>query len=124
MADHWWIKQSESNMNINTGKKISEIAHIKQSIANILSTPIGSRVMRRDYGSRLFERIDQPINGELIAEIYSDIVEAISTWEPRFEVEQVTLQSIDKGKIVIDLEGSFVKDGQKIVLENISITSS
>ncbi len=111
-------------MNINTGKKISEIAHIKQSIANILSTPIGSRVMRRDYGSRLFERIDQPINGELIAEIYSDIVEAISTWEPRFEVEQVTLQSIDKGKIVIDLEGSFVKDGQKIVLENISITSS
>ncbi len=124
MADHWRIKQSESNMNVNTGKTISEISHIKQSIANILSTPIGSRVMRRDYGSRLFERIDQPINGELIAEIYSDIVEAISTWEPRFEVEQVTLQSIDKGKIVIDLEGSFVKDGQKIVLENISITSS
>lgn len=111
-------------MNVNTGKTIAEIAHIKQSIANILSTPIGSRVMRRDYGSRLFERIDQPINGELIAEIYSDIVEAISTWEPRFEVEQVTLQSINKGKIVIDLEGSFVKDGQKIVLENISITSS
>jgi len=124
MADHWRIKQSQSNMNVNTGKTISEIAHIKQSIANILSTPIGSRVMRRDYGSRLFERIDQPINGELIAEIYSDIVEAISTWEPRFEVEQVTLQSINKGKIVIDLEGSFVKDGQKIVLENISITSS
>ena len=123
MADHWWIKQSESNMNVNTGKAISEIAHIKQSITNILTTPVGSRIMRRNYGSRLFERIDQPINGELIAEIYSDIVEAISTWEPRFEVEQVTLQSIDKGKIVIDLEGSFVKDGQKIVLENISISS-
>lgn len=123
MADHWWIKQSESNMNINTGKPISEIAHIKQSIANILSTPLGSRIMRRDYGSRLFERIDQPINGELIAEIYSDIVEAISTWEPRFEVEQVILQSIDKGKIVIDLEGSYVKDGQKITLENITITN-
>jgi phage baseplate assembly protein W len=124
MADHFRITESEIIMNVNTGKTISEIAHIKQSIANILSTPIGSRVMRRDYGSRLFERIDQPINGELIAEIYSDIVEAISTWEPRFEVEQVTLQSIDKGKIVIDLIGSFVKDGQKIVLENISITSS
>jgi phage baseplate assembly protein W len=111
-------------MNANTGKKISEIAHIKQSIANILSTPIGSRVMRRDYGSRLFERIDQPINGDLIAEIYSDVVEALFTWEPRFEVEQVTVQSIEKGKITIDLIGSFVKDGQKIVLENISITSS
>ncbi len=124
MADNHRIAKSEINMNVNTGKPISEIAHIKQSIANILSTPLGSRVMRRDYGSRLFERIDQPINGELIAEIYSDIVEAISTWEPRFEVEQVTLQSINKGNIVIDLEGTFVKDGQKIVLKNISITSS
>ena len=110
-------------MNVNTGKAISEIAHIKQSITNILTTPIGSRIMRRDYGSRLFERIDQPINGDLIAEIYSDVVEALFTWEPRFEVTQVTVQSIEKGKITIDLEGSYVKDGQKIVLENISISS-
>jgi uncharacterized protein len=111
-------------MNVNTGKTISEISHIKQSIANILTTPIGSRVMRRDYGSNLFERIDQPTNGELIAEIYSDIVEALFIWEPRFAVEQVTVQAIEKGKITIDLEGSFVKDGQKISLENIQITSS
>ncbi len=110
-------------MNVNTGKTISEIAHIKQSITNILTTPIGSRIMRRDYGSRLFERIDQPINGDLIAEIYSDVVEALFTWEPRFEVEQVTVQSIEKGKITINLEGNYVKDGQKIVLENISISS-
>ena len=110
-------------MNVNTGKTISEIAHIKQSITNILTTPIGSRIMRRDYGSRLFERIDQPINGDLIAEIYSDVVEALFTWEPRFEATQVTVQSIEKGKITIDLEGSYVKDGQKIVLENISISS-
>ena len=111
-------------MNINTGKTISEIAHIKQSIANILTTPIGSRIMRRDYGSRLFEKIDNPINGELVAEIYSDVIEALFTWEPRFEVEQVIVQSIEKGKITIDLEGSFLKDGKKIVLENIEISSS
>jgi hypothetical protein len=110
-------------MNINTGKTISEIAHIKQSIANILTTPIGSRIMRRNYGSRIFEKIDNPINGELIAEIYSDVVEALFIWEPRFEVEQVTVQSIKKGKITIDLEGSFLKEGKKIVLENIEISN-
>ncbi len=109
-------------MNINTGKAISEIAHIKQSIANILTTSIGSRVMRRDYGSRLFERIDRPLNGELIAEIYSDIVEALFTWEPRFEVEQVAVQSIGNGIIVIDLEGNLLRNGQKITLENIQIS--
>lgn len=123
MANYFWIKQGESVMNINTGKPISEIAHIKQSIANILTTPIGSRVMRRDYGSRLFEKIDRPTNGELIAEIYSDIVEALFTWEPRFEVEQVTVQSVEKGKINIDLEGSFLSNGEKVTLENIEITN-
>ena len=110
-------------MNINNGKTISEIAHIKQSVANILTTPIGSRIMRRDYGSRLFEKIDRPINGELIAEIYSDVIEALFIWEPRFEVEQITVQNIEKGKIIIDLEGNFLKSGEKITLENIEVTN-
>lgn len=111
-------------MNINNGKPISEIAHIKQSIANILTTPIGSRIMRRNYGSRLFEKIDRPINGELIAEIYSDIIEAIFTWEPRFEVEQVIVQNITNGKITIDIEGALLRNGKRITLENIEITNN
>ena len=110
-------------MNINNGKNISEISHIKQSIANILTTPLGSRIMRRDYGSRLFEKIDRPINGELIAEIYSDIVEALFIWEPRFELEQVTVQNVAQEKIIIDLEGNLLRNGQKIKLENIEIAS-
>lgn len=110
-------------MNINTGKDISQINHLKQSVSNILTTPIGSRVMRRDYGSRLFEKIDRPINGELIAEIYSDIVEALFIWEPRFELDQVAVQSIDKGKITIELTGSYLNNGEKITLENIQINN-
>ena len=74
-------------MNITTGTDISEINHLKQSISNILTTPIGSRTMRRDYGSNLFNKIDHPVNGELIAEIYLDIVESLFIWEPRFELE-------------------------------------
>ena len=110
-------------MNINTGTDISEINHLKQSISNILTTPIGSRVMRRDYGSNLFNKIDHPVNGELIAEIYLDIVESLFIWEPRFELDQVAVQNIQNGKITIDLEGSFLKLGEKITLENIEITN-
>jgi len=109
-------------MNVNTGTDISEIEHLKQSISNILTTPIGSRVMRRDYGSNLFNKIDRPLNGELIAEIYLDIVESLFIWEPRFELDQVIVQGIEKGKITIDIEGSFLSNGEKITLENIEIT--
>ena len=111
-------------MNINTGTNISEINHLKQSISNILTTPIGSRVMRRDYGSNLFNQIDHPVNGELIAEIYLDIVESLFIWEPRFELDQVAVQNIENGKITIDLEGSFLSNGEKITLENIEITNA
>ena len=110
-------------MNINTGSDISEINHLKQSISNILTTPIGSRTMRRDYGSNLFNKIDHPVNGELIAEIYLDIVESLFIWEPRFELDQVAVQNIENGKITIDLEGSFLSNGEKITLENIEITN-
>ena len=37
-------------MNRNTGKAITGVAHLTQSVADILLTPIGSRVMRRGYG--------------------------------------------------------------------------
>ena len=110
-------------MNINDGKDISEINHLKQSISNILTTPIGSRIMRLDYGSNLFNKIDHPVNGELIAGIYLDIVESLFIWEPRFELDQVVVQNIENGKITIDLEGSFLSNGKKITLENIEITN-
>ena len=80
--------------------------------------------MRRDYGSNLFNKIDHPVNGELIAEIYLDIVESLFIWEPRFELDQVAVQNIENGKITIDLEGSFLSNGEKITLENIKITNA
>lgn len=47
-------------MNSQTGLSISEIKHIRQSVRDILVTPIGSRVVRREYGSLLSALIDQP----------------------------------------------------------------
>jgi hypothetical protein len=49
-------------MDAVTGKPMYDTAHLSQSIGDILSTPIGSRVMRRDYGSALFELVDAPGN--------------------------------------------------------------
>ena len=69
-------------MNVATGKPLSGVDHLRQSITNILTTPIGSRVMRRDYGSNLFNRIDNPVNGDLIAEVYADVYDALDKWEP------------------------------------------
>ena len=52
-------------MNAHTGQALSGLDHLRQSIADILSTPLNTRVMRRDYGSRIPELIDQPITPRL-----------------------------------------------------------
>ena len=108
-------------MNINTGRTISDMEHLRQSITNILSTPIGSRIMRRDYGSRLFKRSDAPLTGELLAEIYADVVEALFSYEPRFEVTNVSVVSMDQGHLILDVTGKYLITGEDITLTGIEI---
>ena len=108
-------------MNINTGRTISDMEHLRQSITNILSTPIGSRIMRRDYGSRLFKRLDAPLTGELLAEIYADVVEALFSYEPRFEVTNVSVVSMDQGHLILDVTGKYLITGEDITLTGIEI---
>ena len=95
--------------------------HLRQSITNILSTPIGSRIMRRDYGSRLFKRLDAPLTGELLAEIYADVVEALFSYEPRFEVTNVSVVSMDQGHLILDVTGKYLITGENITLTGIEI---
>lgn len=47
-------------MNRETGRTLTEAEHIRQSASDILHTPVGSRVMSREYGSLLFTLIDMP----------------------------------------------------------------
>jgi phage baseplate assembly protein W len=103
----------------NTGRLLGELAHLKQSIVDILTTPIGSRVMRRDYGSRLVELVDRPINDRLKVQIYSATAEALGKWEPRFRCKKVSVESAEAGKIELLLEGDYLPNGQQIRLDGI-----
>lgn len=103
------------------GQYLSDLEHLKQSLVNILTTPIGTRVMCRDYGSYLFELVDQPINRELIPRIYAAVAEAVDKWEPRFKLEKITINSIKEGKITLSLSGKYLITQEKIVLENLII---
>ena len=78
-------------MSNRTGQAIDGDAHLQQSIVDILSTPLGSRVMRREYGSLLFELIDRPINGAIRMLIHAAVAIALRRWEPRLQLTGVLL---------------------------------
>ncbi|MBJ7550740.1 GPW/gp25 family protein [Marinomonas ostreistagni] len=108
-------------MNETTGKELDGFEHLKQSIRRLLTTPIGSRVMNRTYGSRLFNLIDQPINPVTQALIYQAVAEALDQWEPRYELEQVSLHRYEQGALTINLVGRYVPTGEQVTIENLEV---
>lgn len=108
-------------MSRSTGQVLDGVEHLQQSIADILTTPIGSRVMRRDYGSRLFDLIDRPVNDSWLVDCYAWTAEALLRWEPRIKLRRVSISSIEEGRPVLDLEASYLIDGKPITLEGIQL---
>lgn len=110
-----------SGLSRETGKPISGIDHLRQSIIDILTTPIGSRVMRRDYGSRLYELVDAPINRKTIVSIYSATAQALRKWEPRISVKRVVIENSTPGKVELSIEAKYIATNTFIVLNGIKI---
>lgn len=110
-----------NGLHATTGREVGGIEHLRQSIRDILTTPIGSRVMRRDYGSRLFDLIDAPYSAATKLGIIAATVEALMLWEPRIEVEEVALRTFQPGHITIDLTGRYLPDGIDVTLDGIEV---
>lgn len=92
-------------MNAATGRAISGLDHIRQSLADILTTPIGSRIMRRDYGSEVPELIDQPLNGATQLRIFAATAYAVMLWEPRISLSGLQLERDQSGTAILIMSG-------------------
>lgn len=86
-----------TGMNRITGTRLDGLEHIAQSIVDILTTPLGSRLMRREYGSLLPELIDQPQNAATAVRLYAATASALMRWEPRMRISKLSLQSAGAG---------------------------
>lgn len=111
---------SSTGLNGETGGILTGFDHVQQSIRCILTTPIGSRVMRRDFGSELFELIDRPLTDQVILAIYAAVVMALAPrkvgsreyGEPRFAVKQLYVQRLDAtGTVELQISGTYYPRG-------------
>lgn len=105
-------------MNATTGRSIESLDHLYQSIGKILTTPIGSRVARRTFGSDLFNLVDAPNNGISRVRLYAAIATALMRWEPRLVLTSVLL-SIEEGESgqgvqFVDIEGYTTETGESV----------
>lgn len=86
-----------------TGQTVTGDAHLIQSLRDIITTPIGSRVMRRDYGSRVPRLLDAPMTRGLVADVVAAVAEAVAAWEPRIQLKRVVVVEIAPGVLRLDL---------------------
>ncbi|WP_313800983.1 GPW/gp25 family protein [Sphingobium sp.] len=96
-----------NGMQVSNGKAVDGTGHLIQSIADILGTPLGSRVMLRDYGSLIFDLIDQPINAATMMLLRAATVVALRRWEPRIRIGKVLLSGLPTdGSLTITVSGT------------------
>ena len=99
-------------MSRTTGQALTDEAHIAQSIGDILSTPKGTRVMRRAFGSELKALQDRNPDPRTMLIVFVAIAMALRVWEPGFRLKRITpVQVGADGVAVFDFAGPFYPRG-------------
>jgi uncharacterized protein len=105
-------------LNATTGRALSGLPHLYQSIGKILTTPLGTRIARRDFGSELPDLIDAPNNGAARVRLYAAVAAALMRWEPRLQLTRVQLDaSTDElvaGVQTLEIEGVTTETGEPV----------
>jgi len=97
-------------MERRTGQPLSGVAHLRQSIEDILTTPLGSRRMRPEYGSQLRRYVDLPVNEGWKSAVQAEVARALGRWEPRLRLERVKVVAVLDGQVSLALSGRYLGD--------------
>jgi len=103
---------------LTTGKHtvVSGVDLIQSSLKIILSWPMFTRFYLGEFGSRIYEIIEDPNDDILINLVRRFVIDAIGTWEKRIELKTIIITRPNNQSLVVDLtynvkesnsEGSF-----------------
>lgn len=105
-----------------TGDLVQGWDRIKQSIEVILTTRVGTRLMRRWWGSSFLNMQDKPGSEEVIMSGMMAAIAAINTYEPEFKISKVSIDEMNSdGEILITIDGVDIVD-RALKRSTVSIT--
>ena len=109
MAKEFLGKGWKFPVSVNVTGQISTSEYeedIKEAVNMILSTAKGERVMRPDFGCGIHDFVFAVINTTTRSFIENSARDALTLWEPRIELLNVTTstENIHEGILVINIE--------------------
>ncbi|HEY0288563.1 MAG TPA: GPW/gp25 family protein [Pseudomonas sp.] len=99
-------------MDRRTGLPLTGLGHLRQSIEDILSTPLGSRRMRPEYGSSLRRYVDLPVNEGWKSAVQAEAARALGRWEPRVRLDRIRVVSVVDGQIGFQIGVEYLGEDQ------------
>ncbi len=99
-------------MNRHSGSRIGSLQHLQQSIADIITTLIGTRAMRREYGSWVPALIDQPDNLLTQTRLFAAVAGALMRWEPRLQTIKIKVlrDPAQPGRADLEITGDMLSE--------------
>ena len=78
---------------------------LERAMRLVLGTVPGERPMRPEFGCRIHERVFGPVNASTAGRIADDVREALDRWEPRIDVEDVSVSfdASEVGRMDVDV---------------------
>lgn len=95
--------QVDDNQSIKMSKYDDDI---KEAILIVLGTAKGERAMLPDFGCGIHDFVFESMNTSMLDRVNNSVREALTIWEPRIELVDVTVTKDDTeiGRIVINIE--------------------
>ncbi|HCF0165221.1 TPA: GPW/gp25 family protein [Pseudomonas aeruginosa] len=97
-------------MDRRSGLPLSGLAHLKQSVEDILTTR-----MRPEYGSKLRRMVDMPVSEGWKSAVQAEVARSLGRWEPRIALSAVRVVAVVDGRVDLLLSGVF--EGENINME-------
>ena len=76
----------------HTGRVITNLGSALQAVEVILTTRIGSRIMRREFGGGADELLGRLLTADHVAVFRQLVATAIDLWEPRLAIRRIALE--------------------------------
>ena len=101
-----WSFPIQFSGGINPTVMVEEEEDIRQSLCIILSTRLGERIMRPDFGTDLYNMVYHNMDLTARTQLQAAIENAVLNWEPRITLDNISFDMSEErsGKLSILLE--------------------
>ena len=84
---------------------------IVAALRMILTTAPGERVMRPEFGCEIWDLLFAPVNATTLGQMRHAVEQAVGRWEPRVELQEVSLAADPENPSIVDIQLHYVVKG-------------